>query len=249
MDFSLRDRVAFVTGAARGLGAAMAQALAEARCGVALADIDEGVAAVAEAVAQSGTRALPLHVDVRDEASFRGGFAEAVAQLGRVDFMINNAARTEVRSVWDIDAAEWDDVLRVNLRGAFFGCRIAGAHMRERRFGRIVNISSIAGQQGSAATGAHYACSKAGILALTRIFAQELAPHGVTVNAIAPSAIEGPMLAALPDDRIAALRQAVPLGRLGRPDDVTAAVIYLCSEAGSFVTGATLDVNGGRFMR
>jgi 3-oxoacyl-[acyl-carrier protein] reductase len=248
-NFSLQDRTAFVTGAARGLGRAIAEALLDEECAVAMADIDDGVVPAAEALARSGRRVLPLRLDVRDEASFRRAFAEAVQAFGHIEIMVNNAARTVVRSVWEIDADEWDDVLRVNLRGAFFGCRIAGEHMRGRRVGRIINMSSIAGQQGSAATGAHYACSKAAILALTKIFAHELAPHGVTVNALAPSAIEGPMLASLPAEAIAGLQRTVPLGRLGRPDDVTAAVIYLCSDASSFVTGATLDVNGGRFMR
>jgi 3-oxoacyl-[acyl-carrier protein] reductase len=163
--------------------------------------------------------------------------------------MINNAARTVARSVWDIDQAEWDDVLAVNLRGVFFGCTVAGAHMSARGSGRIINLSSLAGQQGSLVNGAHYAASKAGILALTKVFAQELAPHGVTVNALAPSAIRTPAMDAVPPATVAALEKSAPLGRLGTPDDVAAAALYLASDAAAFVTGTTLDVNGGRFMR
>jgi len=140
-------------------------------------------------------------------------------------------------------------VLAINLRGSFFGCRIGGRHMRARGAGRIVNLASLAGQQVSSATGVHYAASKAGLLALTRAFAQELAPHGVTVNALAPAAIDSPALAALPPERQQALKAGIPLGRFGLADEVAAAVVYLASPAAAFMTGATLDLNGGRFMR
>ena len=128
---------------------------------------------------------------MRVEAAFQRGFDSALKHFGGVDVMVNNAARTPATSIWDITAAEWDDVMAVNLRGGFFGCRIAGRHMRARRAGRIINLASFAGQQASAATGVHYAASKAGMLALTRAFAQELAPHGVTVNTLSPAAVRG----------------------------------------------------------
>ncbi|PBI83597.1 3-oxoacyl-[acyl-carrier-protein] reductase FabG [Variovorax boronicumulans] len=241
----LAGRVAFVTGAGQGLGAAIARALAQAGARVAVADID-GANAQAVAAEVSGL-ALPL--DVRDEQAFGDRFAQAVAHFGAVDILVNNAARTPTTSLWDITSAEWDDVLAINLRGSFFGCRIAGKHMRERGAGRIVNLASLAGQQVSSATGVHYAASKAGLLALTRAFAQELAPHGVTVNALAPAAIDSPALAALPPERQQALKAGIPLGPFGLADEVAAAVVYLASPAAAFMTGATLDLNGGRFMR
>ncbi|WP_341889335.1 SDR family NAD(P)-dependent oxidoreductase [Variovorax sp. YR752] len=241
----LAGRVAFVTGAAQGLGAAIARGLAQAGARVALADIDE-VNAQAVAAEVNGL-ALPL--DVRDEQAFNDRFAQAVAHFGGVDILVNNAARTPTTSLWDITPAEWDDVLAINLRGSFFGCRIAGRHMRARGAGRIVNLASLAGQQVSSATGVHYAASKAGLLALTRAFAQELAPHGVTVNALAPAAIDSPALAALAPERQQALKAGIPLGRFGLADEVAAAVVYLASPAAAFMTGATLDLNGGRFMR
>jgi 3-oxoacyl-[acyl-carrier protein] reductase len=139
--------------------------------------------------------------------------------------------------------------MAVNLRGVFLGCRLAGRHMRARGHGRIINLSSLAGQQGGAIAGAHYAASKAGILALTKLFAQDLAPFGVTVNAIAPAAIDGPAVAAVPAERVRALVQTIPVGRLGRAEEVAAAALYLASDAAGYVTGATLDLNGGRFMR
>ena len=164
--------------------------------------------------------------------------------------MVNNAARTPSTPLWDIGTPEWDDVLAVNLRGCFFGCRIAGRHMRERgQGGRILNLASIAGQVPSAATGAHYAASKAGILALTRSFAQELAPHHITVNALAPAAVRSPALDAIDPARREALAASIPLGRFGEPHEVAAAAVYLASPGGAYVTGATLDLNGGRLMR
>lgn len=242
-------QTAFVTGAAQGLGAAVARALFESGRNVVLADIDPGVAETARIIDPTGARVLGHRLDVRDEGEFESVFRGAVERFGAVDVMVNNAARTAMGSLWDISAQDWDDVLAINLRGVFFGCRIAGRHMRERKAGRIVNLSSIAGQQGSPATGAHYAASKSGILILTKIFAQELAPFSVTVNAVAPSAISSPAVDAAPPDKIAAVLATIPLGRLGRPQEVSSAVLYLASEGADYVTGTTLDVNGGRLMR
>ena len=247
---SLDGRGAIVTGAAQGLGEAIARALVQQGARVLLADLDaDGARATAAAIDPEGERALAVEVDVRDRGSLQDAFDEATLSFGRVDILVNNAARTVSRSFWEIEADEWDDVLAVNLRGVLFGCQIAGPRMREQCFGRIVNLASIAGQQGGVVTGAHYAASKAGIVVLTKIAARELAPHGVTVNAVAPAAIGGPIMDALPPERVEAIAQSIPVGRVGRPEEVGALVAFLASDEAGYITGATLDVNGGLLMR
>ena len=172
-----------------------------------------------------------------------------VEAAGDVDVMVNNAARTVSRPFWEIEKEEWDDVLAVNLRGVFFGCQLAGEHMRHRGRGRIINLSSLAGQQGGAVAGAHYAASKAGIIVLTKIVAQELAPHGVTVNAIAPAAVRTPVMDEMPADRLEGVRQRIPVGRFGEAEEVGAVAAFLASDEAAYITGATLDINGGLLMR
>ncbi len=154
-------------------------------------------------------------LDVRSAESFGAAIAWTIGRYGHLDVLVNNAAVTVRRPFFEIDDAEWDEVLAVNLRGVFLGCRLAGQLMRERGSGRIVNVSSLAGQAGGLVNGAHYAASKAGILALTKVVARELAADGVTVNAVAPAAIDGPAMAALPGDQVEALTRSIPVGRLG----------------------------------
>jgi 3-oxoacyl-[acyl-carrier protein] reductase len=232
---ALDGRVALITGGARGIGEAIAHTLRERGATVVVGDL---------APADGG-----IELDVRVPAGWEAAVAWTLRQHGGLDILVNNAARTVRRPFFEIDEAEWDDVLAVNLRGVFLGCQIAGGIMRDRGWGRIVNLSSLAGQAGGLVNGAHYAASKAGILGLTKVVARELAPYGVTVNAVAPAAIDGLVMAELPPEQVEAQKRAIPVGRLGTPGEVGALVAFLASDEAAFVTGATFDVNGGQLMR
>ena len=234
--------IAIVTGAARGIGEAIARRLHADGYEVALADIAD-----AEPVATDlgeGARAYTL--DVRDPESWDALLA---GLDGDVYALVNNAARTEFRSFWEIEVDEWDDVLATNLRGTYLGCRTVGHALRERGGGRIVNLASDAAFAASGGSGVHYAASKAGVVAVTRRAATELAPHGVTVNAVAPAAIDGPLARDVLRDRLDEKLADIPVARLGRAEEVAAIVAFLLSADAGYITGATLDVNGGVVMR
>jgi 3-oxoacyl-[acyl-carrier protein] reductase len=239
-------RVAIVTGAGQGLGEAIARRLASDGMHVVVADISEDRA---RAVADDLERGTAAELDVRDHAAQAELVERVRRDNGSVDVLVNNAGITVDTPLWEIEQTGFDDVMAVNLRGVFFGCQLVGPIMREQGFGRIVNLTSLAGQQGGLVAGAHYAASKAGVIVLTKIFARELAADGVTVNAVAPAAIDGPMMQRLPQERIEGFASAIPVGRIGRPDEVAALVAFLCSEDAGYITGATVDINGGISMR
>jgi len=241
---------ALVTGAGQGLGRAIAHALHSAGHAVAVTDVDgDAAAGVARELDQAGETAAAWTLDVLRRAAFVDVADAAEERLGPVGVLVNNAGLTIARPVLEIEADEWDEVLAVNLRGVLFGCQVLAPRMRERGTGRIVNMSSLAGQHGGVVAGAHYAASKAGIIVLTKILAKELAGDGVTVNAVAPAAIEGPQLDTVPPERQDAVRGTIPVGRFGRADEVGELVAYLASDAAGYITGATLDINGGLAMR
>ena len=247
---SLAGKTAFVTGAAQGLGAAIAKAMHAAGARVVLTDVNETVKETAAEMESVGAKTvLTACLDVRDIDAYEKVFASFVEKTGGIDIVVNNAAITVIRNIWDIDLQEWDEVLATNLRSVFFGCQIAGRHLRDKGWGRIINLTSLAGQQPSRVAGAHYAVSKAGIISVTKNFAQALAGTGVTVNALAPAAIHTPMMDTIPADRIEAMRKSIPVGRVGEPEEVAAAGVFLASENAAFITGATIDMNGGLYMR
>jgi NAD(P)-dependent dehydrogenase (short-subunit alcohol dehydrogenase family) len=245
--FRLDGQTAVVVGGAGGLGAAMARGLAGAGAAVAVADANTAQAkVVADAIAGTAGRALALAVDVSDAASVERMAAEVEAALGPIDVLVNSAGITHRSPAADFPEAAWHRVIAVNLTGVFHGCQVVGRRMLARRRGRIVNIASIAGQIGLTGTVA-YAASKGGVVMLTRALAVEWAPHNVRVNAIAPSWFEsniGDLIHREPGYAERAMRR-VPVGRMGTPDELIGAVLYLASDASAMVTGHILAVDGG----
>ncbi|AZK92754.1 MULTISPECIES: SDR family oxidoreductase [Streptomyces] len=244
-------RVALVTGAGRGIGAAIAERLHGSGHRVALLDRDgDAVTGLSAALDPAGAgTALPLRADVDDTDAVHAALRETAAAWHAPDILINNAARTAPGSVWDIEPDEWDAVLTTNLRSVLTLTRLCAPAMRDRGWGRVVNLSSLAGQQGGTLAGAHYSAAKAGVLVLTKVFARELAAHGVTVNAVAPAAVDTPAVAGLGPSAVAEAARQIPVGRMGRPSEVAGLVAYLVGEEGGYVTGATFDINGGTHMR
>ena len=241
--------VALVTGASRGIGAACARALAEAGydVGVGFASDADGAAATAAAVEEAGARATVHRADVADEAA-AGAMVEAVEEaLGPLDAVVLNAGITRDGLAVRMGGEDWSAVIDTNLSGAFYTARPALRGMLRRRSGSIVAVSSIVGLIGNAGQ-ANYAASKAGMLGMVRALAREAGGRGVRVNAVAPGYIATDMTSALSDDQRSALLASTPLGRLGEPEDVAAAVVFLCSPEASFITGAVLSVNGGLAM-
>lgn len=245
------SQVAIVTGAAQGLGRHIAEALHRAGYRVAVSDVRfDAVAEVALALDPTGETAFALALDVASKADFEAGLAAVLAKWGALHVAVNNAAMTPTTPVMQITPEEFDRVLSINLRGTFLGCQVFGAHLAKVGYGRIVNLASLAGQNGGTASGAHYASSKGAILTLTKIFARELGPAGVTVNAVAPGPMDLPSVRALvPADRLEKIIETIPVKSLGDPAFVADTVVHLASPTAGFVTGAAWDLNGGLFMR
>lgn len=234
--FGLDGRVALVTGGRQGIGEAIALALAEAGATVAVTSRDARVDA----------GALALQLDVGDEEQVDAAIATTVAELGGLDVVVNNAAITAHVPALDLSVADWDAVMRTNLRGAFLVARAAARVMKDRGGGRIVNLSSPFARVGLADRVA-YSVSKAGLEQLTRSLAVEWAPYGITVNAVAPTTVLTASRQAIFADEAALQRRVaqIPLGRVARTDDVVGAVLFLCADAGAFVTGESILVDGG----
>lgn len=246
---SLENRAAIVTGAGRGgrgIGRGIALALAGAGADVIItartniADAE----AVAEAVRAAGHRGIAVTCDVSDAASVEALFEKAKAELGRVDILVNNAGITRDGLLLRMDEDAWDSVLDANLKGTFLCTRAAAKVMVRQKSGRIINITSIMGQIGNPGQ-ANYSASKAGIIGFTRTVARELGARGITVNAVAPGFIETQMTETIKEEMRSGILSKVPLGRMGTPEDVGAAVAFLASEAASYITGQVLTVDGG----
>lgn len=245
------QRVVLITGAAQGLGAYLTRGFHREGYCVGISDIDAQAASrLASALDPAGKTAMAIALDVRSQEQFEAARDRLLDAWGRVDVLVNNAVVTKAQPVLDISPDEFDAVVQVNLRGTFVGCQVLGRHFRDAGGGRIVNIASLAGQNGGTATGAHYAASKGGIITLTKVFARDLAAFGVTVNAIAPGPLDLPSVHSLvPADKLQAIVAGIPVRQLGSPAFVAQTAVHLASAEAGFANGATWDLNGGLLMR
>ncbi len=244
-------QVALVTGAAQGLGQIIAQEFLDAGYKVVVTDVSEALAATgASSLVGDAANILALKLDVSKKSDFEAALAAVEKHWGGLQVVVNNAAITPTTPVMQITPEEFDRVISINLRGTFLSCQVFGAAFAKAGYGRLINLASLAGQNGGTASGAHYASSKAGIITLTKIFARELGAANVTVNAIAPGPMELPSVrAAVPAERLAQIIETIPVKRLGNPKFVATLAVQLASPEADFTTGATWDVNGGIFMR
>lgn len=247
----LTGRVALVTGGSRGIGAAVSRALARAGATVALtyhSNADIAAATVAD-IEQAGGRALALPLSIAERASVRAAIAEVHAAFGPITVLVNNAGIAKRQAFLDISDADWDNVLGINLRGAMACCQEVLPDMQAAHFGRIINVSSIGGQWGGVHQ-VHYAAAKAGLISLTRSLARIYSKDGITSNALAPGLVDTDMIKPeLADaDAVARALAQVPVGRIATPDEIAAAVVYLSGPDAGYITGQTLNINGGMYF-
>jgi 3-oxoacyl-[acyl-carrier protein] reductase len=248
MSGELQDKVSLVTGASRGIGRAIARELAARGATVLAAARDqEKLAQVVSEIVAEGGKALALPLDVADRAAVESAFAAILKAHGRLDHLINNAGITRDNLVLRLKLEDWQQVLDTNLTGAFLCTQAALRPMLKQRSGRIVNVTSVVGLTGNAGQ-ANYAASKAGLVGFTRSVAREVASRSITVNAVAPGFIETDMTAAMTDKAREAVASQIPLGRVGQPEDVAAAVAFLVSDRAAYITGQVLAVDGGFHM-
>jgi len=241
----LDGQVAIVTGGARGIGFAIAENLAARGASIVIFDVlPDEAAASARKIAECGVKALGLQVDVTDEESVDAAVKKAREEFGQMDILVNNAGITRDSLLLRMKAEDWDMVLAVNLRGVFLCTKAVARYMCKARAGRIVNIASVVGIVGNPGQ-ANYSASKAGVIGLTKTSAREFASRGVLVNAVAPGYIDTAMTKAISEEARESALSQTPLGRLGRPEDVAAAVSFLCGPESAFITGHVVPVDGG----
>jgi len=248
--FELTNKVALVTGARRGMGKTHSLALARQGAKVVVTDINqEECQALVEEIKKQGGEAIALKLDVSKKAEVDSVFDEVIRHFGHLDILVNNAGLYFSKMALELTEEDWEKMMAVNLKGEFLCAQRAAKEMAKNKWGRIINIASVAsGQTGvGIAGGAHYTASKGGIIGLSETLAIEWAPLGINVNVIAPGAIDTPMVSAaqMPEEAMKAMLARIPLKRIGKPEEVSAVVVFLASEESSYITGATFYVDGG----
>jgi len=245
----LKDRVAIVTGAGRGIGKAIALTFIRDGAKVALVDVDKGVLKGAKnEIGKKREEVIAIPCDITKSAEVKAMVNQVQKTFGRIDILVNNAGIIRRGTIETVTEEDWDRVIEVNLKGTFNCCKAVVEFMKQQGYGKIVNVSSIAGKIGDITSAPGYGSSKAGMDALTKTLARQLAPHGINVNGVSPHAIETEMSAQWSEERREEIIASIPLGRLGKPEDVAEAVLFLASDEASFITGEILDVNGGALM-
>jgi len=244
----LAGKVALVTGAAQGIGKAVALLLARNGADIAVSDINlEKAAETAKEIEAMGRKAMAIKVDVANSGDVERMVQTILERFGQIDVLVNNAGIARDKLILRMTEEDWDAVLDINLKGTFNCTKAVVRHMSRQRSGKIVNIASVVGEMGNAGQ-ANYSASKAGVIGFTKTIAREFAQRGINVNAIAPGYIQTPMTEALPEKAKEELKNMIPLERLGQPEDVAEAVLFLVSDASDYITGQVLNVNGGIYM-
>jgi len=245
----LKNRVAIVTGAARGIGKAVALTFVRDGAKVALVDVDRTqLEALENDIVKRKGESINISCDITKSPEVKVMANQVQKAFGRIDILVNNAGIIRRGTIETVTEEDWDRVIEVNLKGTFNCCKAVVEIMKQQGYGKIVNISSIAGKMGDITSAPGYGPSKAGVDALTKTLARQLAPYGINVNAVSPHAIETEMSAQWAEERRKEIIASIPLGRLGKPEDVAEAVLFLASDEASFITGEILDVNGGALM-
>jgi 3-oxoacyl-[acyl-carrier protein] reductase len=247
-DLELEGKVALVTGAAQGIGRVVALLLAQKGADIAVSDINlEKAKETAKEIEAIGRRTMVIQVDVAILNDVERMVETILERFGQIDILVNNAGIARDKLILRMTEEEWDAVLNVNLKGTFHCTKAVIRHMSKQKRGKIVNIASVVGEMGNVGQ-ANYSASKAGVIGFTKTIAREFAQRGINVNAIAPGFIDTPMTEVLPERAKEELRRMIPMERLGRPEDVAGAVLFLVSESSSYITGQVLNVNGGIYM-